>query len=412
VRNDNPACLEQHFNQGKAMTPMKTLLCAVAGAAMFVSAAAARAAEPLKIGVGIAETGPFAPAAIPVLNVYKMWVDDVNAKGGLDVAGVKRPINLIVYDDQSDFSKEPGIYEKLITSDKVDLLLSPYATPAHFAVVGVLERYRFPMVGSTAASVGLKQVKPGNIWFPTSSMPDAMGPQLVKLMQSVGVKTVAIATLQSPFPQEMLKYTSEALKGSDIKIVASQQYSPEIRDFTSTVTAFKQVKPDATLIFSFPADSVLYMKAAREQGLTSPFQFVLIGPSADFFEKMFGPNLDGIVSIGHWSPSQTKWPKAQPFYDEYSKKFNQAPDYLDVVLGYMSCEITEQAVAKVGLDHDKLRKEISSDTFDTIDGPVKFQGVENISTPAMFLQVQNGHPEIIWPADEETAKFEKKPAWK
>jgi hypothetical protein len=64
--------------------------------------------------------------------------------------------------------------------------------------------------------------------------------------------------------------------------------------------------------------------------------------------------------------------------------------YLDVPLAYMSCEILAQAVAKVGLDKDKLRNEIASDTFDTIDGPVKFDGVQNVSTPTMFLQLQDG----------------------
>src|ERR1700729_1344465 len=179
-----------------------------AALAAFVLGAACPAypADAVKIGVGIAQTGPFSPGAVPALDAYKMWADDLNAKGGLDVAGTRRPIKLIVYDDQSDFTKEAAIYEKLIPDDKVDLLLSPYATPFPFAIVGVLERYKFPMVGSTAASSQLKKVKPGNIWFPTSAMPDQMGPELVKMMQSLGLKTIAMATLQSPFPQEIESY--------------------------------------------------------------------------------------------------------------------------------------------------------------------------------------------------------------
>ena len=110
-----------------------TALILTIGAALLAPLAA-RAAEPVKIGVAIAQTGPFAPAAIPTLKAYQLWVEQTNAAGGLDVAGTKRPIDLIVYDDQSDFTKEATIYEKLITDDKVDLLLSPYATPAHFAL--------------------------------------------------------------------------------------------------------------------------------------------------------------------------------------------------------------------------------------------------------------------------------------
>jgi branched-chain amino acid transport system substrate-binding protein len=387
-----------------------TALLLAIGAVLF-GACAAQAADPVKIGVAIAQTGPFAPAAIPTLKAYQLWVEQTNAAGGLDVAGTKRPINLIVYDDQSDFTKEATIYEKLITDDKVDLLLSPYATPAHFALVGLLERYKFPMVGSTAASSQLKKVKPGYIWFPTSAMPDQMGPELVKMWQSLGFKSVAIATLQSPFPQEIESYVKAALKGTDIKVVASEQFAPDIRDMTSVVSAFRQAKPDVVLSLSFPAQSILYMKAAREQNLDAPFQLVLIGPTHEFFAKMFGPNLNGIVTIGHWSPFQAKWPKALPFYEAYTKKFNESPDYLDVPLAYMSCEILAQAVAKVGLDKDKLRNEIASDTFDTIDGPVKFDGVQNVSTPTMFLQLQDGKAQIVWPKAEATASFRNKSPW-
>jgi branched-chain amino acid transport system substrate-binding protein len=117
------------------------------------------------------------------------------------------------------------------------------------------------------------------------------------------------------------------------------------------------------------------------------------------------------MTIGHWSPFQAKWPKALPFYEAYTKKFNESPDYLDVPLAYMSCEILAQAVAKVGLNKDKLRNEIASDTFDTIDGPVKFDGVQNISTPTMFLQLQDGKAQIVWPKAEATASFKNKSPW-
>ena len=76
--------------------------------------------RPIKIGYAISKTGPFAPAAQTQINAYQLWADKVAAEGGIDVGGVKRPVQFVVYDDQSDFGKEPAIYEKLITSDKVD----------------------------------------------------------------------------------------------------------------------------------------------------------------------------------------------------------------------------------------------------------------------------------------------------
>ena len=387
---------------------LATVLPAVA---LATAGTLARAAEPVKVGFAIARTGDYAPAAQGQYDAYQMWAEQVNAQGGLDVAGTKRPVKLVMYDDQSDFAKDAAIYEKLITGDKVDLLLSPWGTPAHFAIVGVLERYGFPMVGSSAASLQIRAIKAKNIWFPTSAVPDRMALELVKLMQQQKVKTVAISAIQLPFPQEIRTQLMSALASSGIKVVVDRQYSPGTQDMTATIGAIKSTAPDAVISLSYPSDSILYMRSAREQGIKAPFQFVLVGPTASFFEKMFGPSLDDIVTIGHWSPHQTAWPKAMPFYQAYVKHFGVTPDYLDVALAWMSTEILQQAVAKAGLSHDKLREVISTSTFDTIDGPVKFDGVQNVSTPTMFLQFQKGEAQIVYPSSTVTAAFVPKTSW-
>jgi branched-chain amino acid transport system substrate-binding protein len=384
---------------------------ALAATLLAITITAASAQEPVKIGYAISKTGPFAPAARTQLQTYELWADQVAAAGGIDVGGTKRPVKFISYDDQSDFSKAPAIYEKLITDDKVDLLLAPWGTPFHFSVVGILEKYQFPMVGNSAASVTIRDIKPGNIWFPTSAIPDRLAAELVKFLQAQKAKTVAISTLQLPFSLEVKKFLMPALESSSLKVVVNDEYAPDVKDLTATLTKIKQAAPDAVLMLCYPPDGVLYLKGARELGIVSPFQLLLVGPADPFFEKTFGPNLDGIVTMGHWSPFQAKWPKARPFYDAYVKKFNEPPDYLDSALAWMSIEILEQAVKTAGLDKAKIRQAISTETFDTINGQVKFKGVENVITPTMFLQFQKGQAQIVWPASEATAAFEPKPAW-
>jgi branched-chain amino acid transport system substrate-binding protein len=71
----------------------------------------------------------------------------------------------------------------------------------------------------------------------------------------------------------------------------------------------------------------------------------------------------------------------------------------------MSCEILEQAVAKAGLDKAKIREAISTMTFDTINGPVKFEGVQNVTTPTSFLQFQDGKAQLVWPPEAATAPY-------
>ena len=159
---------------------------AAAGALALAAAAgaAASAAEPVRIGFSQSKTGMFAPAAVSQFQSYELWRERVNAKGGLDVAGVRRPVEFVAYDDQSNPAKAVQIYEKLITADKVDLLLAPWGTPLHFAIAGVIERHAFPLVGNTAASVQIRELKAGNVWFPTPLFPDRQSAELAKLLQS------------------------------------------------------------------------------------------------------------------------------------------------------------------------------------------------------------------------------------
>jgi len=239
------------------------------------------------------------------------------------------------------------------------------------------------MVGNSAASVQLRDLKPGNIWFPTSAIPDKTAWELVKLLQQQGVKTVAINTLQLPFSQEVKSFLVPALEEAGIEILVDEEYAPGTKDMTATLTKIKQAGPDAILALAYPPDGILYMNQARELGLTAPIQLLLIGPTASFFRDMFGANLDGVITVGHWSPQQAGWSKAQPFHDAFVAMHGERPDYLDSALAYTSLEILEQAVAEAGLDRDALRAAIAGGTFDTINGPVRFEGVENAETPTM-----------------------------
>ncbi len=310
-----------------------------------------------------------------------------------------------MYDDQSNPEQTVRIYEKLITEDRVDLLLAPWGTPMHFAIAGVLEKHQFPVVGNSAASVQLRELKPGNIWFPTSAIPECMAAELAKMLKANGAKSAAVLTNQLPFSLEIKQFLIPELEKAGIATPVNDEYPPDVKDMTALLGKVKQAAPDAAMALSYPNDSILYMNQAKEAGIAAPFQFVLVGPTIDFFGKMFGKDLDGIVTIGHWTPAKADWPKAKPFFDAYVAKFNANPDYLDSALAYMSCEILQQAVAKAGLDKAKLREAISTATFDTINGPVRFEGVQNATTPTSFLQFQEGQAQLVWPPEAATAPY-------
>jgi branched-chain amino acid transport system substrate-binding protein len=180
---------------------------------------------------------------------------------------------------------------------------------------------------------------------------------------------------------------------------------------TAMLTQAKQANADAVLALAYPGDAVLYAKQAKELGVTSPFQFVAVGPSAAFFPKAVGAAAaEDIVTIAHWAP-RPEWKGSQAFYDAYKKKFGEDPDYLDSALPWVSLEILETAVAKAGLDKAKMRDVISHETFDTINGKVRFEGVQNVITPTAFVQMQKGKLQIVWPASIATGHYEPKKSW-
>ncbi len=394
-----------------ALWTRRLLSAAAVSVVAAINAGPAMAADPVRIGYGMSKTGIFAAGAVSQVNAYELWREQVNARGGLNVAGTKRMVEFVSYDDRSDPAETVRIYEKLITGDKVDLLMAPWGTPTHFAIAGVLERHKFPVVGNTAASVKIREIKPGSLWFTTSALPDRFAVELVKLMKERNVKSAAVLTLQLVFPLEVKQFVVAELQKAGIKVVVQQDYPPTVKDMTAMLTAVKAAKPDAVISLSFPDDGILFMNQARQLDVAAPFFFLLVGPSIDFFGKMFGPAANNLVTLGHWSPFQAKWPRAKQFFDAYVAKYKINPDYLDSALSYASCEILEQAVAKAGLDREKLRQSIATDTFDTINGPAKFKGVENVALATMVLQLQNGEGHIVWPKEWATKPFQPKGAW-
>lgn len=383
-------------------------------AALFTAGLAAalpaRAADPVRIGFAMAKTGPFVIASDPQLKAYELWKEQVNARGGLNVGGVKRMIEFVSYDDQSKPEQAVRLYEKLITSDKVDLLIAPWGTPFHIAIAPVLEKHKFPVVGATAASVRLRELKPGYIWFTTSAIPDKMAAELTRLCVENKVKSVSVINNVLPFTKEFRTFLDPKLKEAGIAVKTSAEYPPDVKDMTAMLTQIKQANPDAVLALSYPGDSALYARQARELGIAAPIQFVAIGPTEAFFAKAMGKAADGIITIGHWMP-RDEWKGSRAFDAAYRKKYNEAPDYLDSSLAYVSLEILEQAVAKAGLDREKLRQTIAADTFDTINGKIKFDGVQNTITPTAFLQFQSGALQLVWPASFASAKVQAKKGW-
>jgi len=388
--------------------------CALAVVAVCFAFSAASAKDQITVGFSMALTGRLAPQATGQMQAYQLWEQTVNAQGGIQVKefGKKLPVKLVYYDDKSEAETAVRVYEKLLTEDKVDIVLSPQSTPIHFAVAPMAEKYKVPIVGTSAASVKLRDIKTDYFWFITACMPDRQMKALVDLLKELKVKSVAIIYEQDLFPRENLQFLKPYVEQAGLNTVLLKDYPLGAQDLTSLLLEIKGKNPDAVLALCYAGGSFTMTTQSKEVGLNPKLFFQLIGPATVVFEPKFGPAAEGLTTMGHWSP-KGKWPGAKEFYDRYVARFKAKPDYLNSSLAYVGCQIMQQAIENVGsLDRKKLRDYIATHEFQTINGPIKFTGTENLKTPSMILQWQKGELEIVEPQEASTAKpLYPKPAW-
>ena len=203
----------------------------IAAVTLAVAAAApALAQEPVRIGYAIARTGPWAPGAqVSQEPNYIMWAEQVNAAGGLNVKGVKRKIELIGIDDRSETETMVRTYEKLMGSDKVDLILPPWGTGANFAVMPLVQKYGYPMLSPTATGRKLLGMK-NPYFFALLQQPDRMMDSLAEYMAARSAKTAAVLYVDELFGLEQLDGLEKSLKAKGIQIVEKKSYPLGVKD--------------------------------------------------------------------------------------------------------------------------------------------------------------------------------------
>src|SRR5689334_24695980 len=212
-------------------TALRALVAVFVAGLLTLSGASAQSGNPIKIGMSLALTGAGASPSKVINTALEMWRDDVNAKGGV----LGRPVELVVYDDQSTPANVPGIYTKLITLDKVDLLLGPYATnfvapamPAimaqnkltiSFTAIGINDKFKYDKYFSMV-SVGPDGVKAFSRGFFE-----------IAVAQKPKLETVAILAADAEFARSAADGAREEIKKHPLKIVYDQSYPPQTTDF-------------------------------------------------------------------------------------------------------------------------------------------------------------------------------------
>lgn len=383
-----------------------TLLLALAG-----TASSASAQGTIKIGAPLALTGGLADEGKKQDLVWKMWVEKINAAGGIAVGDKKLKVELIEYDYQSEGQRASQLAEKLINDDKVQFLFAPFGSGHTKIVAGVGERYQIPTIACVASSESVFD-QTLKYLFGTLSPNGGMTTAMVKFFKEKLPETKSIAVLgrDDVFPKSMAEGIAKAAAAEGLTVSYKELYPVGTMDHAAALSSIKAAKPDWIYVTGYTQDLILARKQMQDLGVTAPIVTMVTGPSYKEFTEGLGKLANGISSSSWWHHAtnysgQGVWPTTADFYKDFQAKTNGAdPDYV-----HGSCatagEVIADALKRTGsLDKAKLRDAIADTDIATFYGPIKFGPTGmNLTRELPIIQVQDETIKVLAPASIKNA---------
>jgi branched-chain amino acid transport system substrate-binding protein len=366
---------------------------ALAAGAMIASSAVAQDKEPIKIGFSMALTGPLAANGKQTLLGMKIWEEEANAKGGLN----GRPVKLVYYDDQSNPSTVPGIYTKLLDVDKVDLVISGYATNMVAPAMPIVIQKKKTFISLFALDVN-SEFKYKNYFSVLPTGPKTKesfteGLFQVGMQQNPKPTTIALTSEDAEFSRNACEGARANAKTFGVKIVYDKSFPPGTTDFSPIVRALQASNADIVVVCSYPLSSVGIALAVNEANYKPKLiGGAMVGLQATVFKLKLGSKLNGIVNYETWVPSDKMMAPAAAFFKKYQDRAKaEGVDPLGYYLGgwgYAYAGIVGEAIANTkSVDDAKIADYFRKTTFKTIMGSWSY-GPGGEWTKSGMMQVQ------------------------
>ncbi|HWW36927.1 MAG TPA: amino acid ABC transporter substrate-binding protein [Xanthobacteraceae bacterium] len=369
------------------------LAAAVLAIGLVAAPAWAESDAPITVGFAMSVTGPLAPNGKQALAGAKIWEEETNAKGGL----LGRKVKLITYDDQSNPANVPGIYTKLLDVDKVDLVVSGYATNMVAPAMPVVMQKGKTFIGLFALDVNSEFHYPKYFsMLPTGPDTKASftdGFFQVAVQQNPKPTTVALASEDAEFARNACTGARENAKRFGIDIVYDKSFPPGTTDFSPIIRALQAANADLVIVCSYPLSSVGIVQSANELSFKPKmFGGAMVGLQATVFKDRLKSKMNGIVNYETWVPSEKLMAPAAAFFKTYQERAKaEGVDPLGYYLGgwgYAYFQVLGQAIQGANsINDDKLADYLRTHEFKTIMGDVKF-GKNGEWTKSGMLQVQ------------------------
>ncbi len=359
------------------------------------------------MGGTISQTGKRAVAAGLMLEGRTIYVEELNARGGL----LGHKVELKYYDDKSNKRTAIELYGKLITEDKVDLVLGPYSSIITDPVANVMERYKQPFV-SYANVPGIFQRGRKYIFsHPTTFSPDrAEG--LLRVAKKMGIKRIALITRPRKTGLQNLLGAQKWAKKLGLNVVLAERFQKKGTDYRALLRKIEASGAEAIIADASSWQSIPMIRQLRELNINLKMFGALQHAQLAKFTEGLGGAAEYVVGYASWWPDPVLgYPGIKEFVEKYQKRYGKLPTY-HVTYGYSGLQIMEAAVKEAGsFDPEKVREALATISVLTIRGLFKpnEQGMSPIESVA--FQIQNGKRLLVWPAHVAQAKVLLMPKW-
>jgi branched-chain amino acid transport system substrate-binding protein len=358
--------------------------------------------------------------------VYKAWVPEINADGGIFVAEYdkKLPVELLIYDDKSDVGTAARLTEKLILEDKVDGLWSSDSTAMIFAQAPIASKYEQLLLTFEGGATTIKDALPSLPYaFINLSFSDWYElPVFADMLAAKGAKTAFVTYIADLHGLEYSGVAGIEFGRVGISILGNLSLPPDLKDFAPIIIEAQKSGADVFCCFGYPDQVLPITGTAMALGYNPKAMIMGPGGNFGFYHTAFGPAVEGICAFATFSRKQS--PQMNELFEKlYGGKPEDVQNGWGADLFWGSLDFWKQAIEKVGLDQKALRDVFATEHFNTVLGDTYYTV---FGDGGAFLakethqgeigQWQNGLYEVVgggpWPNTKLTADFiYPKPAW-
>lgn len=376
------------------------------------------AQDEVVVGIPLAITGIHAKFGEQHHNGYKMALEEILAQGGIRKGVLKgKKLRFHFEDDEGKPEKAKAVTEKLITRDKVPIIMGGYASSEVFAIAGTTAQYGTPFLSPSGAADEITMKGWKNVFRLNQPASEYCSGLQDFMLKNVKPTNMVILFENTLFGTSTAKAMQDWCKENKIKVLMFEPYEAGTADFKPLLTRVKMAKTDVIFMVSYIMDAVLLTRQTAELDIDSK---LFAGGAAGFALPEYltgvGKLGEGVMTAVLWS-HDVKYPGAGKFYDTFKKKFNLAPTYHGAE-AYSAAYVLQDVLERTkSLSKEDLNKALSETNMMTIFGPVKFVNYKKFTNqnkvPSLVVQVINGKHETIWPPEAAAAKYVyPQPKWK